>query len=113
PRLALPDLGSHPLERPSGGASRAGAAGRARTRRGGPPRPRRPDRGGRMSPHAPVLLAEVLEALEPKPGDVIIDATFGAGGYTRATRDRGGCEIDPEGEPAVEPFAGAVARDCP
>jgi 16S rRNA (cytosine1402-N4)-methyltransferase len=35
-------------------------------------------------PHIPVLLGEVLEALAPQPGDVIVDATFGAGGYTRA-----------------------------
>ena len=41
------------------------------------------------SPHAPVLLAEVIEALAPPSGDVIIDATFGAGGYTRAMLDRG------------------------
>ena len=41
------------------------------------------------SPHAPVLLAEVIEALDPKAGDVIIDATFGAGGYTRAILERG------------------------
>lgn len=40
-------------------------------------------------PHIPVLLAEVLEALAPQPGDVIIDATFGAGGYTRAFLDAG------------------------
>jgi 16S rRNA (cytosine1402-N4)-methyltransferase len=36
------------------------------------------------SPHIPVLLDEVLKALAPQPGDVIVDATFGAGGYTRA-----------------------------
>ncbi len=41
------------------------------------------------APHIPVLLDEVLEALAPKPGDVIIDATFGAGGYTRALLDTG------------------------
>lgn len=41
------------------------------------------------APHVPVLLDEVLEALDPQPGDVIIDATFGAGGYTRAILDRG------------------------
>ena len=40
-------------------------------------------------PHIPVLLAEVIEALDPKPGDVIIDATFGAGGYTRALLQAG------------------------
>src|SRR5690349_11098126 len=41
------------------------------------------------SPHVPVLLAEVLEALSPQPGDLIVDATFGAGGYTRAFLDAG------------------------
>ncbi|TGQ69714.1 16S rRNA (cytosine(1402)-N(4))-methyltransferase RsmH [Mesorhizobium sp. M00.F.Ca.ET.186.01.1.1] len=34
--------------------------------------------------HIPVLLGEVLEALSPAQGDVIIDGTFGAGGYTKA-----------------------------
>lgn len=34
--------------------------------------------------HAPVMLAEVVEALAPRPGAVIVDGTFGAGGYTRA-----------------------------
>lgn len=35
-------------------------------------------------PHIPVLLEEVIAALAPAPGSVIVDATFGAGGYTRA-----------------------------
>jgi 16S rRNA (cytosine1402-N4)-methyltransferase len=34
--------------------------------------------------HIPVLLGEVLEALEPAKGDIITDGTFGAGGYTKA-----------------------------
>lgn len=38
--------------------------------------------------HVPVLLDEVLEWLDPKPGEVIIDGTFGAGGYSRAILDR-------------------------
>jgi 16S rRNA (cytosine1402-N4)-methyltransferase len=44
-----------------------------------------------MSPalHVPVLLDEVLAALTPEPGAVIVDATFGAGGYTRALLDAG------------------------
>ena len=39
---------------------------------------------GGLVRHIPVLLAEVLEALSPKAGDVIVDGTFGAGGYTKA-----------------------------
>ncbi|MDR2857853.1 MAG: 16S rRNA (cytosine(1402)-N(4))-methyltransferase RsmH [Novosphingobium sp.] len=35
------------------------------------------------APHIPVLLDEVVAALAPAPGAVIVDATFGAGGYTR------------------------------
>ena len=41
------------------------------------------------APHVPVLLDEVLAALDLGPGDVVIDATFGAGGYTRAFLDAG------------------------
>ena len=41
------------------------------------------------APHVPVLLEEVLAALAIQPGDVVIDATFGAGGYTRAFLDAG------------------------
>lgn len=40
-------------------------------------------------PHIPVLLDEVIAALAPAPGAVIVDATFGAGGYTRALLDAG------------------------
>ena len=36
------------------------------------------------SPHVPVLLDEVIAALRLSPGDLIVDGTFGAGGYTRA-----------------------------
>lgn len=41
------------------------------------------------APHIPVMLSEVLSALEPLEGGVFVDATFGAGGYTRAILDRG------------------------
>ncbi|GAA0776566.1 16S rRNA (cytosine(1402)-N(4))-methyltransferase RsmH [Brevundimonas olei] len=66
-----------------------------------------------ISPHAPVLLAEVIEALAPKAGDVIIDATFGAGGYTRAILERGADVVALDRDPTVQPFADAVARDFP
>ncbi len=40
-------------------------------------------------PHVPVLLEEVITALAPAPGAIIVDATFGAGGYTRRLLDAG------------------------
>lgn len=64
-------------------------------------------------PHAPVLLDEVIEALAPKPGDVIVDATFGAGGYTRAILATGATVIGLDRDPTVQPFAEAVANDHP
>ena len=45
------------------------------------------------APHVPVLLNEVVEALAPAPGEVMVDATFGAGGYTRALLARGAAVI--------------------
>jgi 16S rRNA (cytosine1402-N4)-methyltransferase len=55
----------------------AGAAGGGAETDGGPAR------------HIPVLLDEVLTALEPGAGKVILDGTFGAGGYSGALTARG------------------------
>ena len=33
--------------------------------------------------HTPVLAAEVLDALSPRPDRVIVDGTLGGGGHTR------------------------------
>jgi 16S rRNA (cytosine1402-N4)-methyltransferase len=41
------------------------------------------------APHVPVLLDEVIAALAPVPGAVIVDATFGAGGYARQLLNAG------------------------
>lgn len=38
---------------------------------------------GEDTRHIPVLGGAAVEALAPKPGGVYVDATFGAGGYTR------------------------------
>ena len=65
------------------------------------------------APHAPVLLAEVMEALHPRAGDVIIDATFGAGGYSRAILEMGATVIALDRDPTVQPHADAVANDYP
>ena len=36
------------------------------------------------NPHRPVLLAEVVGSLQPKPGNTLVDATLGAGGHAEA-----------------------------
>ena len=43
--------------------------------------------------HIPVLLDEVIAALDPKAGETHVDGTFGAGGYTRAILRTGACVI--------------------
>jgi 16S rRNA (cytosine1402-N4)-methyltransferase len=45
------------------------------------------------APHVPVLLAEVLAALAPADGEIHIDGTFGAGGYTRAILGAAACRV--------------------
>jgi len=55
--------------------------------------------------HAPVLVAEVLEALQPAEGRLIIDATFGAGGYSRAFRQRGAEVVAFDRDPTARRFA--------
>jgi 16S rRNA (cytosine1402-N4)-methyltransferase len=56
---------------------------------------------GTTSRHVPVLLAEVVEALEPAAGKTIVDGTFGAGGYTRALLDRGAHVIAVDRDPSA------------
>jgi 16S rRNA (cytosine1402-N4)-methyltransferase len=41
------------------------------------------------APHLPVLIDPVVVSLAPAASKVIVDATFGAGGYTRALLDAG------------------------
>lgn len=43
--------------------------------------------------HFPVMLDEVVEALEPKDGGVYVDGTFGAGGYSRAFLEAADCTV--------------------
>jgi len=61
------------------------------------------------APHVPVMLAEVLAALHPTPGETVADGTFGAGGYTRAILDTGAHVIafdrDPDAIAAGEKLA--------
>ena len=46
-----------------------------------------------MSNHYPVMLDEVIERLSPKDGEVYVDGTFGAGGYTKAFLESADCTV--------------------
>jgi 16S rRNA (cytosine1402-N4)-methyltransferase len=69
------------------------------------------DAGGGPARHIPVLLSEVLEMLQPAAGKVIVDGTFGAGGYTRALLDAGADVVaidrDPDAIAAGRPLEAA------
>jgi 16S rRNA (cytosine1402-N4)-methyltransferase len=59
--------------------------------------------------HIPVMLNEVLVALQPAPGKLIVDGTFGAGGYGSAILAKGAnllaIDRDPDALAAAETFA--------
>ena len=62
------------------------------------------------SPHYSVLMAEVLETLAPQDGDLIVDATFGAGGYSRNILNHANCQVigldrDPNAQMAADQLA--------
>lgn len=43
--------------------------------------------------HIPVLLDDVVDVLAPRDGAVYVDATFGAGGYSRALLEAADCTV--------------------
>jgi 16S rRNA (cytosine1402-N4)-methyltransferase len=63
------------------------------------------------APHISVLLAEVVDALAAKPGETIIDGTFGAGGYTRAILATGASVVGFDRDPTVQRFAEDLPAD--
>ncbi|MFD1746985.1 16S rRNA (cytosine(1402)-N(4))-methyltransferase RsmH [Rhizobium helianthi] len=75
-----------------------------------------PEADGGPMRHIPVMLNEVLETLSPAPGKLILDGTFGAGGYTRAILSAGANVIaldrDPNaiaaGQAMVAEYAGRL-----
>jgi 16S rRNA (cytosine1402-N4)-methyltransferase len=44
--------------------------------------------------HVPVLAGELIDLLDPQPGELAVDCTFGGGGHARLVADR----LGPEGE---------------
>lgn len=73
----------------------------------------KPEAGHQAGPHVPVLLAEVLAALEPLAGARIVDGTFGAGGYSRALLAAGASVIAIDRDPNVLPHAAALSAEYP
>ncbi len=45
------------------------------------------------APHIPVMLSEVLDYLSPKQGEIYVDGTFGAGGYSEAILKSTNCKL--------------------
>ncbi|MDX3901382.1 MAG: 16S rRNA (cytosine(1402)-N(4))-methyltransferase RsmH [Sphingobium sp.] len=53
------------------------------------------------APHVPVLIEEVLDALAITPGEIHVDGTFGAGGYSRAMAGKGACVFAFDRDPSA------------
>jgi S-adenosyl-methyltransferase MraW len=62
-------------------------------------------------PHIPVLMNEVVDALAPAPGQIIVDGTFGAGGYTRAILATGASVTAFDRDPTVKRFTDGLPGD--
>jgi 16S rRNA (cytosine1402-N4)-methyltransferase len=65
------------------------------------------------APHTSVLLDEVVEVVAAAPGRVVVDATFGAGGYSRAFLDTGAEVIAFDRDPNARRFAAPMAEAAP
>ena len=67
--------------------------------------------GGGPVRHIPVLLPQVLEHLAPKPGETVLDGTFGAGGYTLAILDAGADVIALDRDPTAIAGGQALVKE--
>jgi len=68
--------------------------------------------------HVPVLAGELIELLDPAPGETAVDCTFGDGGHARLVADRIGptgtlicIDRDPAAKERFDTFAAEVACD--
>jgi 16S rRNA (cytosine1402-N4)-methyltransferase len=64
------------------------------------------------APHRPVMLDEVTAALAPGPGKLIVDATFGAGGYSQVFLRAGARVIAFDRDPAAAAYAAPLAAEA-
>ena len=63
------------------------------------------------APHVPVLLNEVVDAMQPAAGKTLVDGTFGAGGYSRALLSKGAAIIAFDRDPSAAKFAAGLPAD--
>jgi 16S rRNA (cytosine1402-N4)-methyltransferase len=68
------------------------------------------------APHVPVLAAELVTVLDPRPGETAVDCTFGAGGHARLVGERlgpAGTLIGIDRDPVAEERFAELAADVP
>lgn len=63
------------------------------------------------APHLPVLLDEVVDAMQPCAGKLLVDGTFGAGGYSRALLAGGAGVIAFDRDPSAARFADGLPAE--
>lgn len=65
-------------------------------------------------PHTPVLLNEMLQYVSPKAGELYLDCTFGAGGYTNALLEAADCKVyGVDQDDTVEHYAQPIYEKFP
>jgi 16S rRNA (cytosine1402-N4)-methyltransferase len=66
--------------------------------------------------HVPVLAGELIEALDPQPGQIAVDCTLGGGGHARLVADRlgpAGTLIGIDRDPTAEAAFAELAAEVP
>jgi 16S rRNA (cytosine1402-N4)-methyltransferase len=74
------------------------------------------ERGGEQARHVPTLARELLELLDPQPGQCAIDCTFGDGGHARLVAERlgpSGTLVAIDRDPVAEESFARLEREVP
>ncbi len=90
-------------------ARRRGSSGRREASRG-----RRAPAGAASSSHIPVLASELIGLLDPQPGQIAVDCTFGDGGHARLLAERlgpSGTLVAIDRDPLAEQRFAALAAE--
>ena len=90
--------------------------GPAPRRLSGPAARQRGAGGGEQARHVPALAAELLELLDPQPGQCAIDCTFGDGGHARLVAQRlgaAGTLVAIDRDPLAEERFAEFEREVP